>query len=153
MAVFSEYRWHTFSWSSSHDPSVGNRNSIFYPDLTNVINRWCVYSVSNSLKITFVRVFCMISDFTWQLFSIMLHCVASYLERLQFFFLVLNTICGYENWVCQSSLLYCCHAHTILISNQEDKSASPSTDCHVPGITYTASVTINHLSWITASYW
>lgn len=48
-----------------------------------------MYSVSNSLKITFVRVFCMISDFTWQLFSIMLHCVVSYLERFQFFFLYL----------------------------------------------------------------
>ena len=74
----------------------GNTYDIFYSGLTNVINRF-VYSLNSSPKIIFVgAIFALISDFTWQLFSMILHCVVSYLERLQFFSTGLNTICGNE---------------------------------------------------------
>ena len=88
----------------------------------------------------------MISDFTWQLFSIMLHCVVSYLERFQFFFLYLIPFVAMRTESARA-LCFIVVTYTPSLSViRETKSMSLSTDCHVPGITYTASVTINHLS-------
>lgn len=78
-----------------------------------------------SPKITFVRALFfsfIICDFTWQLFSITLHCIVSYLEKFQFCWLFY--FIPFMPWdLSQPKLLeqfHHCYAWTILISNQEN---------------------------------